>query len=104
MHKFAAEMIDEAFASRFPRNIDEVLGEVVERAIGRVVGQNLSDAAINLDEIADEVVAEELDALPEETKSLIDDAFVEAIAHRAKDMLRGEVKSSLRVTARKANA
>ena len=101
MHKFAVEMIDEAFESRFPRDINEVLGDVVVRSIGRVLGRELFDSAIDLDEIAEGVVSEEFDALSEENRVLIDGVIVESITDRVKDMLRDEVKSTLRAMTRK---
>jgi NAD(P)-dependent dehydrogenase (short-subunit alcohol dehydrogenase family) len=54
--KFASDAIDEAIAPLFPRDRDDAIRELVEKSVVRVVGQDLADLDIDLDEIADAVV------------------------------------------------
>ena len=59
--KFASDAIDEAIAPLFPRDSDDAIRELVEKSVFRVVGQDPADLGIDLDEIADAVVAEEFE-------------------------------------------
>jgi hypothetical protein len=53
-----------------------------------------------LDEIADEVVGEEFDKLPEKQRNAVEGRIVEEITDRLKEMIRGEVRVVLRANAR----
>ena len=93
---FLSDAIDEAVAPLFPRDSDEAIREIVENSVARVVGQDLTDSAINLDEITDAVVAEEFDNLSEEQQQAVEERVAEEMTSRLKEMIREHVRSVLR--------
>jgi len=93
---FRSETFDAVIPTLFPRDIDETIRGVVEKSVVRVIGQSPMDSDVVLDEIADEVVAEEFDKLPEEQRDAAEGRIVEEITDRLKEMIRGEVRAVLR--------
>lgn len=97
---FSSETFDAAIPTLFPRDIDETIRELVEKSIVRVIGQSSMNSDVVLDEIADEVVGEEFDKLPEKQRNAVEGRIVEEITDRLKEMIRGEVWVVLRANAR----
>jgi len=93
---FRSETFDAVIPALFPRDIDETIRAVVEKSVVRVIGQSSMGSDVVLDEIADEVVAEEFDKLPEEQRDAAEGRIVEEITDRLKEMIRGEVRAVLR--------
>jgi len=94
--KFASNAIDEAIAPLFPRDSDDAIGELVEKSVVRVVGQDPADLGIDLDEIADAVVAEEFDNLTEKQRQAVNERVAEDLAERLKEIFREHARAVLR--------
>lgn len=94
--KFASDAIDDAIAPLFPRNSDDAIRELVEKSVFRVVGQDLSDLGIDLDEIADAAVAEEFDCLSVEQQQAVNESVGEELTERLKEIFREHARSILR--------
>jgi hypothetical protein len=94
--KFASDAIEEAIAPLFPRDSDDAIRELVEKSVVRVVGQDPADLGIDLDEIADAVVAEEFDNLTEKQRQAVNARVAEDLTERLQEIFREHVGSVLR--------
>ena len=94
--KFASDAIDEAIAALFPRDSDDAIRELVEKSVVRVVGQDPADLGIDLDEIADAVVAEEFDNLTEKQRQAVNERVAEELTERLKEIFREHARAVLR--------
>lgn len=94
--KFASDAIDEAIAPLFPRDSDDAIRELVEKSVVRVVGQDPADLGIDLDEIADAVVAEEFDNLTEKQRQAVNERVAEELTERLKEIFREHARAVLR--------
>lgn len=94
--KFASDAVDEAITPLFPRDRDDAIRELVEKSVVRVVGQDLTDLGIDLDEIADAVVAEEFDNLTEEQRQAVNDRVAEELTGRLQEIFREHARAVLR--------
>lgn len=94
--KFVSDAIDEAIAPLFPRDSDDAIRELVEKSVVRVVGQDPADLGIDLDEIADAVVAEEFDNLTEKQRQAVNERVAEELTERLQEIFREQVRSVLR--------
>ena len=79
-----------------PRDRDDAIRELVEKSVVRVVGQDLADLGIDLDEIADAVVAEEFNNLSEKQQHAVNERVAEEMTERLQEIIREHVRSVLR--------
>lgn len=94
--KFATNAIDAVIAPLFPRDSEDAIRELVERSVVRVLGEDLDDLGIDLDEIADAVVVEEFNNLSPEQRSAANRMVAEEIEEGLKEKIREHVKTILR--------
>jgi hypothetical protein len=94
--KFAPDAIEKAIAPLFPRASDDAIRELVENSVVRVVGQDPADLGIDLDEIADAVVAEEFNNLTEKQRQAVNERVAEELTERLEEIFREHVRSTLR--------
>ena len=94
--KFASDAIDEAIAPLFPRDSDDAIRELVEKSVVRVVWQDPTDLGIDVDEIADVVVAEEFNKLSEEQRQAVNERVAEELTGRLQEIFREHAGAVLR--------
>lgn len=93
---FASDAVDEVIDPLFSRDRDDEIRELVEKSVVRVVGQDLTDLGIDLDVIADAVVAEEFDNLTEGQRQAVNERVAEELTGRLQEIFREHAGAVLR--------